>query len=112
MLISFDFDDTLMIHDVDQDYSYPNMDMIKKLKEYVKNKDKVIIISTRLTEHKQDIDDFIKLYELPVNEVYCTEHNWKRNTLKKLGVDIHFDDNEDEIKRLKHTKVKGILVKS
>lgn len=110
MLVSFDFDDTLIIHDVDQDYSYPNMEMINKLKEYVKNGDKVVIVTTRFAEHKQEVVDFVKLYELPVDSIYCTDHSWKRNTLKRLGVEIHYDDNKDEIRRLKHTKVKGFLV--
>ena len=112
MLVSFDFDDTLNIIDLDQERCYPNQKMIDKLLDYVKNGDKVIIVTTRYSEHKQDILDFIRANELPIDkdDVYCTEHTWKRNTLKRLGVEIHYDDNKDEIRKLRHTKVKGFLV--
>ena len=35
---------------------------------------------------------------------------WKRNTLKRLKINIHYDDNPDELKRIKHTSIKGVLI--
>jgi len=120
MKVSFDFDDTLQ-SSLEPDRNFPMNNWhgainrnIEELVHFHANRgDEVIIVSTRydIEENKQEIEEFIKIHKLPIKDIFLTNFKWKRNTLKRLKVDMHFDDNLDELKRLKHTSVKGIHVK-
>ena len=111
-IVSFDFDDTIYSLQWDpeeRDYKRDkngeiigvlNPEIAAKIKEYHNNGWKVIIVTTRDEKWKQEVLDFVKKHNLPIEEFHFTNGAWKRNTLKRLGVKVHFDDHKDELKRL------------
>ena len=122
-VVSFDFDDTLQLtpwdsekadwagYDLDnQPLSFPNERIFDILRQYKEKDWKVIIVTTRNDEYMPEVHEFIKKHNLPVEEVHNTNMSWKKNTLKRLNVHTHYDDNKDELRKLKHTKIIGKLV--
>lgn len=121
-IISFDFDNTTTLHKWDYDkgdyvrgedgypVSFPNPRIIQKMRDHAKIGNKVIIVTSRYDKWKQEIIDFVKEHKLPVQEIHCTNMSWKANKLKKLGASMHYDDDPDELRRLKHKGITGILV--
>lgn len=108
--VSFDFDDTLCLIDnpFDRSYStsydiFPNKEMIKKFLEY-KNTDGIVyIVSSRLKipDNFKDIRSFCELNKLDPEAIYLTDFDYKVNTLDALNIDIHYDDNIEEIEMIK-----------
>lgn len=121
-IISFDFDNTTTLHKWNNDTGdyirgkegypapFPNERIIKKMRDHAMKGDKVIIVTSRYDKWKQEVIDFVKKHTLPVQDIHCTNMNWKVNTLKKLGALMHYDDDPDEIKRLKQEGIIGVLV--
>jgi FMN phosphatase YigB (HAD superfamily) len=111
-IVSFDFDSTLLMNfwdDEKNDYirnedgttfGFPNQENIKKIKEYNNKGWKVIIVTSRLDEEKQEVIDFVDKYELPIEDIHCTNSQLKIDTLKRLGVLVHYDDNPEEIQAI------------
>lgn len=97
MKVSFDFDDTLY-------------KVIDKLIAHYEAGDEIYIVTTRMDEDMQEVRDFVEKYKLPVIGIYNTNFSWKRNTLKRLQIDLHYDDNVEELARIRHTRIKGRLV--
>ena len=123
MLISFDFDNTIgMLHwnaleadyerdDYGEHIQTPNLKIMQKIYDYIQDGHKVIIVTSRFSRWKQDVVDKLANWNIPITEIYCTDGAWKANTLKRLKADMHYDDDMDELRRLRNTNVKGILVK-
>ena len=121
-VVSFDFDNTITLYKWDKQegdyirdkdglpFGFPNDRIIQRIKDHVTNGDKVIIITSRNEIWKKEIEDFVKKHNIPISEIYCTNMSWKANTLKKLGASMHYDDDIDELRKLKHKGIKGILV--
>jgi hydroxymethylpyrimidine pyrophosphatase-like HAD family hydrolase len=119
-IVSFDFDDTLISY---QESSYfseipiLNEKVYSLMKQYKADGYKVIIVTTRY-EHlwgSETLEILTKFNILgPIieskDDVHFTNHQWKVDTLKKLNVSIHYDDNPYEIQMLNGTEIVGILV--
>lgn len=106
MRVSFDFDATLC-------YDFlkaPNKKVIEKMKEHDAAGDYIMIVTTRMDKDMPEIHEFIKKHDLPVKEVHNTNFTWKRNTLKRLKVDMHYDDNPEEYHRVRCSCIRFILV--
>jgi hypothetical protein len=49
---------------------------------------------------------------LRIDDIIYTNLDWKADTCIKYGVSIHYDDDPEELRRLKAKNIKGILVKN
>lgn len=105
MKISFDFDSTL------------SEEYIQELaKICIKGGANVYIITSRtlypgVMEHK-DLYKIAKTVGIPIENIHFTNSNMKLDKCEELGIDIHFDDMEDEIDNINRSSeiCKGILV--
>ena len=98
--VSFDFDDTLTQE------RWQNKAM--KLKE----EGKTVYIATRRQESmSKAMYEIADKIGVPHSRVYFTNGKMKWETIKRLGIGTHYDNNEDEIKLIiENTEAKGILV--
>jgi hydroxymethylpyrimidine pyrophosphatase-like HAD family hydrolase len=113
MIATFDFDDTLCSEE-----GIPNLEIINLVKNYFKKGYKCYIVTARNKSHdtkkwikennpkRVRILDFIKIFELPIEKIYYTNHELKGPILAKLGSKVHYDDHEDQIKSCKEHKIK------
>jgi acid phosphatase class B len=104
MIISFDFDMTLKLPT-----GQPNMVIVEKFKEHMEKRDKIIIVTSRkdTLKSKMEIEDFLLDQGLEAEEIYHTDGALKEYALKSLGVQLHYDDDDEE---LKHAQKAGIAV--
>jgi acid phosphatase class B len=98
--VSFDFDDTITTE------KGQNL-----AKERIKNGDSVYIVTRR---HERDNKAVFKIADelgIPHDKVYFTNGHLKWETIKRLGIDIHYDNNLNEIQKInENTNAKGILI--
>ena len=128
-VISFDFDNSLSLSKYDEEYGMiddgPNMEMVNKLKQHKANGDTVYIVTARTKEHEklyssglekgdagytQTVKEFVVDNDLPVDGTYFTNGRLKAKTLLELGVDLHYDDNDDEVQACKDAGIEVIQV--
>jgi acid phosphatase class B len=118
LIVSFDFDSTLQLDVLDEDGDAmthaPNDEIIEKVWDHHERGNKVILVTTRLDKFMDEVREFVLENKLPIlpEDIHNTNMDWKRNTLKRLKVDIHFDDNPDELRRIRHSNTRGILVET
>jgi len=123
IIISFDFDDTIFKLEwdgINNDYKRDpqgasmgilNQDIARLIKNYASKGIKIIIVSSRQEEMKQEIVDFVTEHNLPISDIYCTNGQDKVHLLKELGVSKHFDDDRFEIDAInKDGQVLGITI--
>jgi len=92
MKVSFDFDTTLMFPD-----GNPNNDIVDIMKDHINNGNEVLIVTSRLANFdNSDLFSFLEYVDIDVPVVF-TDLNDKWPELKKLKVDLHFDDDKIEI---------------
>lgn len=86
MKVSFDYDGTLTT---------------KAGKEMLVNKlamgDDVFIITARNRSQGQSVLEFAKLYKIPATRVIFTTVGKKWEIIKEKGIQLHFDNNPDEL---------------
>jgi len=119
-IVSFDFDGVLhlstipgTLHPINFDeYKtwIPNYEMIKLLKEERKNH-KVIITTARDNWNKPEVEQFLKLHNIIVDDIILTNNQPKRQYLLINKVIRHYDDNPKLQKELEGTGIEFILVK-
>ena len=102
MNVSFDFDGTLHRD------GRPLWPAIGLLRWHHDAGHRVIIVTTRTKSHERPswwrihepdrllVHGFIKRYRLPVKHVAYTSHQPKIDTLIRLGIDLHYDDDPAE----------------
>ena len=98
--VSFDFDDTLTQE------RWQNKAMM------LKEEGKTVYIVTRRQEEQNDaVYAIAEKIEVPRSRVYFTNGKMKWETIKRLGIGTHYDNNEDEIRLIReNTEANGILV--
>lgn len=123
-IISFDFDSTIVKYEWDGEegdfkkdalgeYIYTlNEPIVNLIKEAKGKGNRVYIVSSRLEANKSDIEDVVSKYGLVVDGIYCTNGQNKVETLKRLGVKRHYDDDPNEIRLINQgdTGIEGIQV--
>tara|TARA_Y100000310_G_scaffold311878_1_gene358599 strand:- start:205 stop:690 length:486 start_codon:yes stop_codon:yes gene_type:complete len=113
---SFDYDNTLIDYKYIRDelgdiedvvYHGPNSGNVNKFKKLKQMGHKVIIVTSRQKRIKKppwDVspspEDFSKKYNLNADGIYYTAGDDKAQTLSRLGVFKHWDDDEEEIKAI------------
>ncbi len=120
MLVSFDFDDTLLLTRPDEDEGIveagPNEPMLAALRAHAAAGDTVVIVTSRMARHESwltrtSVFDFLVQQDVAglVWAIHFTNGKSKAPTLVDLGVAKHFDDDEVELKALEGTGIQGIL---
>jgi len=125
MKISFDFDGVIGLHEWDpkeRDYKRDpktgeiieifNKKIGQKIKDLRVEGHDIIVVTTRYAIWREETEQFLEDNNLMgyIDEVHFTNGAWKANKLKKLGVEKHYDDNPQELRRLKYKGIKGVLV--
>lgn len=108
MRVSFDFDGTLC-----DERGRLFVDTEAKVCAHMLAGDEVLLVTSRYREHGgPSLFAFLDKYNLRsmFAEVHFTEHQYKADTLRDLGVDRHYDDNRDELARL-HDCTEGVFVR-
>ena len=120
--VSFDFDGTIALNvwnNEDLDYERdekskiiltPNDYIINLMRQYRSQGYKVFVVSSRIEEYKQEIIDFLNKYNVPYDECHVTNSRYKAQTLKDLNVQVHYDDDEREIEKIKEIGINGYRV--
>ena len=114
-LVTFDFDDTLTMPRWDEEEELwmggtePNKKTISAMKKFASKGYEVKIVTSRhgTSDHKRAIATFARKYGLPIKDIIFTNGKWKADTLDKIGSILHYDDDKEEITRI---KAKGIKV--
>ncbi len=110
-IVSFDFDDTLLqwlpCQDMGTVEGGPNLEMVVRLKELFEQGCSVLVVSTRST--LAGMSEFIEAHSLPVAGKALTQGELKADTLQRLGVTLHHDDDPLEIAALPPS-IEGVLV--
>lgn len=102
-MVSFDFDATLTVEvwdpsEMDVLVAGPNHEIIAKLREHAARGDEVLIVTSRLTRFdKGEVAAFVAEHNLPVTDIHFTEGEDKVPTLLRLGVTLHFEDDQVQI---------------
>jgi len=99
-IVSYDFDGTLHlsvtgIHPINFDKPQtwaPFLEMHKQMREDAKN-NKIVIVTARDQWMKPYVQEFVKMHNLPVSEIYCTDNEKKTPVLKSIKAWKHYDDN-------------------
>lgn len=116
MIVSFDFDGTLHR---DGHPLWPSLALLRRHEQCGHH---VVIVTTRTRSHEDSawqrdhepdrviVDDFVSRYRLPVRGVFFTEHEPKANTLVRHGIDLHYDDDPDEVTAAQAVGVQSVLL--
>ncbi len=124
--VSFDFDNTIFMldwDDAEKDYSrddagdeigHLNEEIAKAIKDYKVKGYKVYVITSRYAIWRGETEEYLADHNLMsyIDEVIFTNGSWKAATCKKNGVERHYDDDPEELRRLRYKGIEGILVKN
>ena len=119
LLVTFDFDDTLTMPRWDEEEELwmtglePNKKTISAMKKFASNGYEVKIVTSRhgTSEHKKTVATFAKKHNLPIKDIIFTNGKYKANTLERLKSALHYDDDTEEISRIKSKGIKVIHIK-
>ena len=97
--VSFDFDDTLSLKKY--------QDIAKSL---IEKGDDVHIVTRRRKSESEEVYKVAKELGIPESKVHFTEGKLKWDTIKKLGIEKHYDNNQNEVDKIKElTEAQAIL---
>lgn len=116
-IISYDFDGVLHVsvigvHPIDfvhPDRWVPFTEMHEQLREDAKDH-KIIVVTARPEDTNEFLWEFIKMHDLPVEEIYAVNNGPKTPILISTGAIRHYDDNEGMRNALKPTGIEFVLV--
>jgi len=115
MLVSFDFDDTLLLG------TEANPIMLEALRRHAAAGDTVIIVTSRNRHHDRrswirkyspsriSVRAFVEIHDLPVAEIYFTNHRPKGPKLLEVQAGLHYDNDPLEIESCLQHGVQGVL---
>ena len=95
-VITVDFDETLA-ETVIGAWGGTNLIPIKRVIEFVKEHHasgtEIHIVTFRNWTQKKEIQDFCKVYKIPIESITCTEGKNKVPFIQKLNSSLHIDDS-------------------
>jgi len=99
-IITVDFDDTIRM----SDGGYPNTEVIDKIIQFKADGAKIYIVTSRkdTSDNKLFIDDFLDKNNVSHDGIHLTDLKDKWYNVRELGSDMHFDDDEEEFKAIRH----------
>jgi hypothetical protein len=71
---------------------------------------KIVVVTARPPICEEYVWDFIKLHDLPVEEIYCTDNEDKVPVLVRIGAIKHYDDNPKFKEGLRKAGIEFVLV--
>lgn len=99
MKVSFDFDGTVATK---KGYELAQ--------QYIQQNNQVYIITRRRKEFNDPVLNVAKSLGIPRNRVIFTNGEMKWKTILKLGIELHIDNNPEELKLIEeNTNAKTIL---
>ena len=116
MNVSFDFDGTLHR---DGEPLWPTLAL---LRWHHRAGHRVMIVTTRTESHEDPtwwrvhepdrvvIGEFLSRYRLPVHDVVYTSHHPKAATLARHRIELHYDDDPNEVAMAADTGVQVVLL--
>ena len=118
-IVTFDFDDTLTLPHYDEEEELwttglePNKKTISAMKKFASKGYEVKIVTSRhgTGNHKKDVATFTKKHNLPVKDIIFTNGKYKADTLERIGSVLHYDDDTEELSRIKSKGIKVIHIK-
>lgn len=121
MKISFDFDNTLTVMRFNPDdgifcdFHGPNLVMVQCAAAHIENGNDVFVITSRneSVASKTEILRFLSNHglSLSISGLHFTNGQLKAGLINRMGIDRHYDDDEEEISMLPEA-CEGILVKN
>jgi hypothetical protein len=100
-IVSFDFDDTLSTSKGQE-----------KAKQLLAENYRVLIITARQSKDSKEVFDVADKLGIRRSDIFFTSGKNKWETVKRLGVAIHYDNNQEQIDLInKMTKTEGKLFK-
>ena len=100
-VVSFDFDDTLSTSKGQE-----------KAKQMLAEGYRVLIITARQSKDSKEVFDVADKLGIRRSDIFFTSGKNKWETVKRLGVAIHYDNNQEQIDLInKMTKTEGKLFK-
>jgi len=100
-IVSFDFDDTLSTTKGQE-----------KAKQMLAEGYRVFIITARQSKDSKEVYDVADKLGIKRSDIYFTNGKNKWETVKRLGVAIHYDNNQEQVDLInKMTKTEGKLFK-
>jgi hypothetical protein len=114
-IISFDFDGVLhqsVIEGTTHPINYDKYDTWKPFEKVhdlifeLSKTHKIIVVTKRSEWMREYTQAFIDGYNLPVEELYCTDGKSKWELLEDLGAISHYDDDTEMISECKGKSVK------
>jgi hypothetical protein len=100
-VVSFDFDDTLSTAKGQE-----------KAKQLLTENYRVLIITARQSKDSKEVFDVADKLGIRRSDIFFTNEKNKWETVKRLGVAIHYDNNQEQIDLInKMTKTEGKLFK-
>jgi len=120
MLVTFDFDSTLT-KPVKESFAWqdttfwesstqPREDILELVRSFASQGHTVHVVTTRDRRNCEEVFEFIDEHSLPVRDVHFTNGEDKLPTLQELGSDLHFDDDMNELERLREAEIDHRLV--
>lgn len=113
-VLTVDFDDTLAKSSYLSSFEECVLEPIQRVIDFVKEKHKedweIHIVTFRHPEHRKEVEDFCKDYEIPISSVVCTCSNPKTDVLLKLESDLHIDDHVETLVLAKQAGVNVLMV--
>ena len=99
-IITVDFDDTIRM----TDGGYPNTEVIDKIKQFKVEGAKVYIVTSRkdTSDNKLFIDDFLDKNNVSHDGIHLTDMKDKWYNVRELGSNMHFVDDDEKFKAIKH----------
>lgn len=100
MKVSFDYDGTLT-----------NQQGLDLLQSHIAQGDEVYIITRRRKSFDEPVYQLAKQYGIPKARVYFTNGEMKWKTILELGIELHYDNNPDELELIdENTECETILI--
>ena len=120
--VSFDFDGTIFKNEwlpEENDYKRDeqgNMTgiinpIIKSLmQKYTADGWSVYIVTSRMEKFKNEVEKVVEENSLPVLDIYCTNGQYKAQILSDLNIQVHYDDDEREVEKIKEVGIRAYLI--
>jgi hypothetical protein len=121
MKTSFDFDDSLALNDyvhsgwgIPERIMSPNKKMIDIVKEHYAAGDECVILTARIDspEMREEIYDFLKEQDIfhMFTDFFFTNHSYKGPVACNFDIELHYDDDLDQIASCQAFGIKTINV--
>ncbi|TRZ50833.1 MAG: hypothetical protein D4S01_05955 [Dehalococcoidia bacterium] len=113
MIVTMDFDLNLKLpgaDDTEKEYPDANMKVVDSYLKHMKRGHDVYIVTSRSYNRQSivEIMNFLDKYKLKAKDIHHTNGDLKVATLERLGSQLHYDDDPEEIKAAEAVGIKTV----